>query len=436
MISFKESIVTTEYKCLNAYYTSENMNDKPLLLELQEVNQETSKLYTLGNDGKWTSSEFSKDDLTQALDQENCIRNNIVLANVSNKGNYFCKCGNNHREIHVKQQYNNLPIGSELYEHTLQSTVGKESQKSSFNSHRLMDYSKDVTLPEISVKDTNKIYVYFCDRNKNMPLLVYMDNGSEHGGTWLRKIYGDKTWTEADSGSLSVESPNDSDSKDKIGKLLHEVGKELNIGCEHTVNIPTSVATTTPPHPVPPPLPGAAGSGTGSSGGGSRSPSGDVSNNQPSSQQDAGVPGPQGANPRASGQPGLKEPQDSGVRSPGEGGEGPTGDPGKAQSEDNVGRRDGGQKSSGDSSSVSSTDSESSGSNQTDKETSETGRDGQSGADKTDIQKIVQKAVAFITNHPTEIGGGVGATGGLIGLAIWKGPAIFSKILAIFITAV
>ncbi|EKX72431.1 hypothetical protein BEWA_048980 [Theileria equi strain WA] len=431
MISFKESIVATECGYVNVYYTSGNTTSKPLLLELSNgADQETSKLYTLTNN-KWVPSNLSKNDLTQVLDQENCLRNSIVLANVFNKTGYFC-CSTNKHNIQVHQNSRNQPVWSELYEHTLQTKGVKETTEPSFNKHRLMEYDKDFTWPGSSMTDIKKIYVYFCGSNTNMPLLVYMDDG-EGSGKWLKKIYGGNTWTEVDSGSLSGIRPTDDNSKDKIGKELHEIGKKLNIGCEHTVTIPVPTApVATPPHPpIPPSFPGAAGSsgsagtnvGSGSSGSGSSS----SGVGQSSSQQDTGVL-PNGRGPSGPvGRPGLKgQPQDTGIRNPGEG------STGQETTKSDI----------SDSSHSGNVGSSQPGSANVSVDQPETDKDDQSHgdatSDSTDKRGPFQKVIEFIKNHHNEIAPSVGGVlgTGILGLAVWKGPALFSKVLAICITSV
>ncbi|EKX73420.1 hypothetical protein BEWA_054770 [Theileria equi strain WA] len=412
MISFTESTVATECGYVNAYYTSESRNDKPLLLELSNgADQGTSKLYTLGNN-KWVPSNLSKNDLTQVLDYENCMRNNIVLADVSKKEDYHCKCENKHRRIEVVQNTHDLPDESELYEHTIKSTGGRETPEPSFNKYRFMDDIKDVTLPESLMTEVKKIYVYLCKSNTNMQLLIYMDNGSEPG-KWLRKSYGDKTWTEANSVSLSGIKPTDSNSKDKIGKELHKIAKELSIGCQHEDSASSGSS------------PGSAGSvgNSGSQGhkgelGTPDGPQLTVAPVSPSGgEQNFGGGSNGGSTPSSSpesGSPTSENTQDSANTSsgsPGEGIQGPTG-PGTKSPE----------------------------SDKTPTEKSETDNDDQSRGDKTftDKKGPFQTALTFIRDHHDKIVPSVGGVlgTGILGLAIWKAPAIFSRVLAIFITSV
>ncbi|EKX73970.1 hypothetical protein BEWA_040080 [Theileria equi strain WA] len=389
MISFKESVVATEYRYVNAYYVAGHINAKPLLLELSNgVDQGTSMLCTLTNN-KWVPSNLSKNDLTQVLDQENCLRNSIVMANVSNDETYFCKCGNNHREIHVKKHNENLPVGSELYEHTLESTGGRETPEPSFNGHRLMDDIKDVTLPESPVTDVKKIYVYLCKSNTNMQLLIYMDNGSEPG-KWLEKIYGGNTWTEANSVSLSGAKPTDSSSKEKIGKGLHEVCKKLKTGgCGYA----NSATTSTTVH------------GSSQSGGSSRSTDRDEGSNSSDENSSSNtLP--------SSSQPGARGPNEPDRRETGANG---------------IDDRDG------------------EGalyycwSKKLCSEAQDKSKVASGGAsDSTDKKDPFQKVIEFINDHHNEIAPSVGGVlgTGILGLAVWKAPAIFSRVLAICITSV
>ncbi|AFZ80092.1 hypothetical protein BEWA_029420 [Theileria equi strain WA] len=430
--SFDINDLWKQYNEVNVYYSSTDSDKKnPLIIELVFYN-ETKEYYTF--EGKFKRfGSIRNNNLLDPLDEQNCGKNNISLANVSKKYNYSCKCKyGKRREIHVSQNRNNVPVGSESYEHTLKSIGGKETPEPSFNKYRFMDEDKDVILPESPVTDTNKVYVYFCGSNTNMPLLVYMDDG-EGPGKWFKKAYEGNTWKEANFDSLSGTRPTDSDSKDKIGKGLEEICRELNhSGCKHTVITPALTApVATPPHP---PV-GSLGSTSSSSSSGSSGSGGDGTNaasgtgQEPSSSSSSGgsSSAPAGAleptGSRGGAGKGIQEhPKTDSSDSSNSGST--TNDLDGARSDDGAGRRDSKRP-----------DSES---DQTDKEESKTDTGGKTRADETDLKKIVREAVTFITTHSTEISGGVGGVlgTGILGLAVWKAPAIFSKIVAIYITSV
>ncbi|AFZ80114.1 hypothetical protein BEWA_029650 [Theileria equi strain WA] len=225
MISFKESVISTEYDYVNAYYTSGSRGDKPLLLELQE-HQGTSKLYTLGNKGEWVPSNLSKNDLTKVLDQENCLRNNIVVADLSNKRGRYC-CGmSRHRKIQVEQHRNNVPAGYTSYLHL--------PNGASFNIHRFKSVDHTHTFTNFYGQITG-IYAYFCNKDgKHRPILLYVNKGSGNGKWFKRTSEGGNNWTDQELSSLKTHTPSFPNIKQHIEEELKKVCKEFGIVCEHS----------------------------------------------------------------------------------------------------------------------------------------------------------------------------------------------------------
>ncbi|EKX73011.1 hypothetical protein BEWA_015720 [Theileria equi strain WA] len=227
MISFTESIVATEHKCLNAYYTSGSRSGKPLLLELSNgENQGTSTLYTLKND-KWVPPTHSQSDLTKALDQENCMRNNTVVVDLSKKRDKYC-CGmNGHNKIQVLQHHTNVPDGYTSYMHL---NNGYENNFS-FNIHRFKD-GEEHMWPG-SINKIKSVYAYFCKGDGQiMPLLLYVNKGSGYG-KWFKRTSGSNSWIDTDLSSLQSHTPNSPSITKPIEIILREICKELKIGCQH-----------------------------------------------------------------------------------------------------------------------------------------------------------------------------------------------------------
>ncbi|AFZ78953.1 hypothetical protein BEWA_017940 [Theileria equi strain WA] len=227
MISFKESIVATEYESVNAYHRSGKRDTKPLLLELSNgPGQETSKLYTLGNN-KWMPSTYSPSDLTKVLDQENCLLNNIVVVDLSKKRDKYC-CGmSRHRKIQALLN-RNTPDGYTSYMHL----NNRYENNFSFNIHRFKD-DKEHVWPS-SINNIRSVYAYFCKSDdQNKPLLLYVNQGSGSGKWFKRTTGGSNSWVDTDLNSLKTHTPSSSSIIDAIEKELNKICKELNIGCSH-----------------------------------------------------------------------------------------------------------------------------------------------------------------------------------------------------------
>ncbi|AFZ79221.1 hypothetical protein BEWA_020680 [Theileria equi strain WA] len=232
--SFEKRDVYTQISEVNVYYSSDDAaRKKPLITELV-ISTGISEYYTF-NDG-FTKIDLDGNGLTCHLDELNCRQNNIVVANVSKKENYCCKCRCERDKERIRVTKNtgsaNAPSGYSIYEHTLESTGDQASPKPSFNKHRFRDDPKDFTWSESSMTDIKKVYVYFCDNNTNMPLLIYVDKGSGYGKWFKRTSGGSTTWISDDSSSLQSKFP-ESEANGEINKALLEICKVFKLNCEH-----------------------------------------------------------------------------------------------------------------------------------------------------------------------------------------------------------
>lgn len=283
--SFNLKDIDTQYKEVHVYYSStDHDRNKPLIIELVNFNTGKSEYYTFENKFN-RANGITKTNIIDHLDTLNCRQNNIAVADVSQKSGYYCKCkSGKHKEIQVTPDSNNVPEGYTSYIHL--------PADASFNLYRFKDETRKRTFSPIPDKFIG-CYVYFCDKNKNMPLLVYMDKGSEHGGIWLKRTSGGfTTLTDTNLSSLKSHTPSSSSIKQHVEDTLRSICKDLQIsGCLHA-NTPTIATTPAPTFP----LSSQDGGSSGGPGGAERSNLSDRSSSSsslPSSSQ-LGDTGPQG----------------------------------------------------------------------------------------------------------------------------------------------
>ncbi|EKX72567.1 hypothetical protein BEWA_050350 [Theileria equi strain WA] len=273
--SFNIKDIDTQYQEVNVYYSSTDRGKiKPLIIGLVPFSG-TPEYYTF--DGKLKRGyAIRNDNLTKALDQENCLRKNIVVANLSKKGGRYC-CGmNGHNKIQVHHHRTNVPNGYTSYLH-----LPTKVENFSFNIHKFKD-DKEHVWPS-SINSIRSVHAYFCNNNLSKALLLYVNKGS--GSAWFRRTSGDgNTWTEAGMESLKTHTPSSLSIKQHIEGILHKLCKELSAKeCKHADSATSVIPTTT--------TPAVSSGGAGTEGSVS---SGSSSTPSSSQQEAAGAPGPTG----------------------------------------------------------------------------------------------------------------------------------------------
>ncbi|EKX72812.1 hypothetical protein BEWA_013710 [Theileria equi strain WA] len=384
IVSFGKRDISKQYKEVNVYYSStDSGRNKPLIIGLAHFSGGQSEYYTF--DGKLARNHSIKEPkLLDHLDEQNCMRNNIIVADLSKKGRYCCGMSK-HRKIQVHQIIrNNVPAGYTSYLHL-------PTDSAIFSIHRFKSVDHIHTFSNLSGWITG-IYAYFCNNDLNKPLLLYVNQGSGYGKWFKRTSVESNNWTEDDLSSLKIHTPTFHSIKQPIKDILHNICKEVGIvGCKHAPEVSTESTTASPVGSVS----NSSDSGSGSShGGGGGSAS--ITPNSSSVQQNTDT-----------GQYGDAREQGSAVGHTPPGKSGPTGPAGE----------EGSSSSSG-----SGTSGSDRGAGVGSERTSATGQ----GKDKT----FLQKALAFFQTTPGIITVSVTPSiGGLIGVTIWKGPALLARLI-------
>ncbi|AFZ80339.1 hypothetical protein BEWA_031920 [Theileria equi strain WA] len=374
--SFNIKDIDKQYQEVNVYYSSTDRGKiKPLVIGLVPVSGTQSEYYTF--DGKLTRNRnINPGKLLDHLDKQNCLRNDIVVTDLSKRGKYCCGV-NVHSKIQVlPNSRNNVPNGYTSYLHlpTGSAILSIHKFKSGGDTHTFSNLSGRIT----------GIYAYFCKSDdQNKPLLLYVNKGS--GSAWFKRTSGgNDTWIYTGLNSLQSYTPNSLSIKQPIEKVLHEICKELKITCQHASSSGTTPALGSPQDGGGSTGSGGShtsgnsgvGSGTGTGYGGSSGSSGGGSTSVSSQQQETAV---------SHTPPGQAGP------------EGPAGEEGSSSSS--------GSGTSG----------------------SEGGAEGQG---SVDLQKIVQKALTFIKSPEGIItASATPGIGGIIGVTIWKWPNIMSFLI-------
>ncbi|EKX72597.1 splicing factor 3B subunit 1, putative [Theileria equi strain WA] len=369
--------ISKQYQEVNVYYSSTDRDRiKPLVIGLVPFSGVQYEYYTFENTLN-RANGITKTNITSHLDKQNCTQNNIVVANLSNRGRYCCGM-NGHNKIQVFPNANHVPAGYASYIHLPNGAT--------FNVHRFTDGSNTHTFPNLSGRITG-IYAYFCGNDLSKPLLLYVNQGS--GSSWLRTVGRSDTWVDTGLSSLKSHAPSSSGITDSIKQELNKICKELRIvGCPHA-----SDTSTTAGHGSPSGGRGSGGS-SGSRGGsrrggpsGAQGPKADEDGEKETTKKQELVDQPEGGQEESgSRQDGVGPPGEKGDRGP----KGPDGTPGQK------GEDGGGGENNEDGDEV---------------EEEDTAGIGPSSASQQDIGK---KIAEFFKTHAAEIGGG--ALGGFVAL--------------------